>query len=101
MSDWIELKDLQAVAKAQAEGWDVEVYYHETDHWVTWHGNIWCGVAKYRGRPSQPKMKKVKSICWRGMTEGGLYWTNPERTCVPNYQRFPAGDIEGEVEDDS
>ena len=96
MSEWIELKDLQVVAKAQADGWEIELY-NGLDQWVSWNGSVWSASCCFRGRPPQPQTKKVKSICWRGKVEGGLYWTNPERTSVPSYQRFPAGDIEGEV----
>ena len=43
--------------------------------------------------------KVVKSLCWRSKNIGCLVWGD-EKFSASGYQRFPAGDIEGEVEDD-
>lgn len=48
----------------------------------------------------KPKMVKVKSLCWLHKDTGQLHWRNDwieNESCRP-YVRFPAGDIEGEVE---
>ena len=54
MTDWTELKDLQAVAKAQADGWEIELS-GDNDAWEPWETKAWLDWVNYRGRP------KVKS----------------------------------------
>jgi hypothetical protein len=79
--EWIELTDIQSVAMAQANGWRIEVLSGK-DNWSPWSGTFWVAGTHYRGRPKQP----VTSECWRHKQHGG-------------WQRFPEGDITGEVEE--
>jgi len=60
--NWIDLNDIQAVAIAQSEGWEIEVY--TGTHQEEWQGKAWMHYMRYRGRPRQPKMKEVKMECW-------------------------------------
>ena len=46
------------------------------------------------------QVKTVKSLCWRDPENGLLTWRSNGIPCAEEWQRFPAGDIEGEVEDD-
>ena len=45
------------------------------------------------------QMKTVKSLCWRHKASGSLAWGVFDAEELNNWQRFPAGDIEGEVEE--
>lgn len=48
---------------------------------------------------TNPAMKKVKSLCWRHKDTGDLIWRHGGyKVESVFYQRFPAGDREGEVE---
>lgn len=97
--EWKDLPDLQWVATAQAEGWEIEVCVDRT-LWLHWDGEFWLDRNQYRGRPKQPKKTTVTSECWRWKTGGDLSWNTPnaERPSE-GWQRFPAGDITGEVEE--
>jgi len=68
--NWIDLNDIQAVAIAQSEGWEIEVY--TGTHQEEWQGKAWMHYMRYRGRPRQPKMKEVKIECW--LIDGCLDW---------------------------
>ena len=46
------------------------------------------------------QVKTVKLLCWRDPEGGLLTWRSNGIPCAEEWQRFPAGDIEGEVEDD-
>ena len=98
-NEWIELNDMQAVALAKAEGWEIQCSCSEESVWNAWFGNIWFSEYKYRGRPPQPKKRIVKSLCWRNKKDGGsLVWCDETSGYVNDvWQRFPAGGIEGEV----
>jgi hypothetical protein len=51
--------------------------------------------------PAQPKTKTVTSECWRNPRTGELTWANNgEIEDDPIWQRFPAGDFVGEVNDE-
>lgn len=78
--NWTDLPTLQYVANAQANGWEIEVKYEFYD-WGDWDGNEWRHGWQFRGRPRQPKMKEVKSCCWR-YKDGGLVWRD-ERYALP------------------
>ena len=95
---WIEIKGLQRIAKAQADGLEIE-HRFEQPHglWCAWNGRWWDGRYQFRARPPQPKIKKVKSLCWRNSENGALVWL--DKVADSWWQRFPAGDIEGEVEE--
>ena len=97
-TEWIELKTLQDVAKAQADGWEIEI--DQGDGWERWAETIWSDDWEFRARPAQPKTKIVKSLCMRYRANGNLVWidsSRPEAVDTDVWQRFPAGDIEGEV----
>lgn len=41
----------------------------------------------------------VTSECWRNKWQGELCWYSPGNTTSSDWQRFPAGDFTGEVEE--
>ncbi len=100
-TDWTELKDLQALALAQADGWEIEAY--SEDLWVPWNGRVWHSAIPYRGRLRPPRKIVVTSECWRNKINGGTLTRAPGYNEYlkrdPSWQRFPAGDITGEVEE--
>jgi len=102
MSGWIELKDLQAVAKAQADGWEIEVdncHGHGHGFWQR-AGCVWYEASKYRGRPKPVENKKIKFLAWR--SEVGTLIHIDEATIrawnTEKWKRIPNLDLEGEVE---
>ncbi len=100
MTDWIELKDLQEVAGAQRNGWEIEES-DEGDYWYMWTKITWRKSSLYRGRPKQPKKVTVTSECYRA-ADGSLTWVLPGQTVIgltKGWARFPAGDITGEVKE--
>jgi len=100
-TEWIELSDLQAVALAQKEYWEIEYYrrmFDKEDGWWAWGGVIWSENIKYRGRPAQPKMKKVKMLCYTN--EITIDWKNESLEVDEDlWIRVPSQDIEIEVPD--
>jgi hypothetical protein len=99
-AEWTELNTLQDVAKAQADGWEIE-YASVENEWLAWGGGAWMNGILYRGRPKQPKTRTVTSECWRHMRDGEVRWRDPESdwNFVSDWKRFPAGDFVGEVEE--
>jgi len=99
--DWKNLTTLQAVAKAQADGWEIEIQADPGNDkfypWKRWNEVGWHSRALYRGRPKQPKTRTVTSECWRHKDSGDLTWRDAGRDLLYDWQRFPAGDITGEV----
>ena len=96
-NEWIGLPDLQAVAKAQADGWEIEDF--SSSDWSEWNHKWWQEGRKYRARPAQPKMKKVKMLCWLDGT--WLQYATEEHSKVIEetleWIRVPAEDKEIEV----
>ena len=89
-TEWTDLPDLQAVAKAQADGWEIEHYNHPGDYWNVWPQRGWNIQGKYRARPRQPKMKKVKMLCW--FDGFGLFWRKESMNYDKHWIRVPAED---------
>lgn len=98
-TEWKDLTTLQDVAKAQADGWEIEVFDESAGVWCQWASRAWYSNRSYRGRPKQQKTRTVTSECWRAV-DGQLSWVNPMTTkLMGNWQRFPAGDFVGEVDE--
>jgi hypothetical protein len=99
-TEWKDLVTLREVAEAQHNGWEFESS-HDGAYWSKWEGITWTKRNFYRGRPAQPRMKKVVSECWRNMKTGSVGWAEPmsHAFVADDWKRFPPGDIEGEVED--
>lgn len=99
-TEWIELKTGKEVFDRAANWWEIEVG-PEYGPWRKWIGRSWSQECHYRGRPPQPKTKVVTSECWRNKEHGDLTWRSPDYGGLrDDWQRFPAGDITGEVSDE-
>ncbi len=99
-TEWVELKGILDVAAAKTAGMEIEVYDTDVEGWVPWQGIHWFSDWSFRALTSKPKTVKVKSLCWRN-TDGNLLWLEEGKRPTIVFlqcQRFPAGDIEGEVE---
>lgn len=94
-TEWTDLPTLQDVAKAQADGWEIE-YKDISEYWLSWSQLVWSINGKYRGRPRQPVMRKVKMLCW--VIGDHLEWFQ-EGSSRPGHAwiRIPAQDIEIEI----
>jgi len=101
-TEWTDLPTLQDVAKAQANDWEIQLYDKHDDEWIHWAGAGWFIGNKYRARPRQPKMKKVKMLAyWRS---GQLVWFQDDTEYPEGSQfwiRIPAQDIEIEIPEET
>lgn len=95
-TNWIDLDTLQDLARVQSQGWEIELCSESFD-WRPWGGTAWNSEWQFRGRPAKPKMKTVTSECWRNKYDGTLVWGRSMNNTT--FQRFPAGDFVGEVEE--
>lgn len=98
-NEWKPLNGIVEVTAAFSEGMEIE-FLHEAGEvagWVQWDGTSWSTTMRYRARHRKPKTVMVKSLCWRHDT-GSLIWTADKNAAIVGYKRFPACDIQGEVE---
>lgn len=75
-TEHIDLPTLQDVAKAQADGLEIEV-----DTWPSheeWEGSVWMNYMGYRDRPRQPVMKEVKILCYFDQVIQQLVWSSAD-----------------------
>lgn len=97
-TEWTPLDGLKDVSDAEQAGWEIEV--KGSSGWCHWNGTSWSAVWDMRGRPKQPKkIITVTSLCWRNKRDGNLCWYSYGNEPSSDWQRFPAGDITGEVEE--
>ena len=94
--EWQDLPNMQEVACAQADGWEIEwrdpLNY---PHWEFWDGKGWSVRWQFRGRPRKPAMKKVKMLCWIN-SKAELVWRD-ERWPMDSSIRVQSEDKEIEV----
>jgi hypothetical protein len=100
-TEWKPLNGIDEVTAAREAGMEIQVDI--LDEWKQWNGEglgqWWFFGLKFRARHKQAKVL-VKSICWRSLG-GNLTYTKPDyQFYAKDWKRFPAGDLEGEVEDD-
>ena len=84
-TEWTDLPTLQDVAKAQADGLEIECLPYKDCEWGRWLGCTWEHQWKYRARPRQPKMKTVKMLAY--LLNGQLVWYQDNAGC-PEGNRF-------------
>ena len=98
---WVELRDMKQVAEAQGDGWEIEGC-RPGQYFLPWEGEMWRSQDEYRGRPKQPKTKKVTLECWMHRSTGSTCTRkagfNDDLKYEDRWVRFPAGDMMGEVE---
>ena len=94
-TEWTDLPTLVSVCNAQTDGWEIE--YGIGEDWRKWDGGDWRSYWKFRARPRQPKMRKVKVEAY--LSEYELRWLNiaAGNKPAPHWIRIPAQDIEIEV----
>ena len=92
--NWIDLNDLQAVAIAQSEGWEIECH-GTSGSWCSWNSISWHTDLQYRGRPRQPKTREVKMECF--LIDGELHWRDEKLSVLEHWIRQPHRDIVVEV----
>lgn len=93
MTDWKEITDPEELFRLKREGWEIE--FTGGTVWNKWSGSLWNENRKFRARPSRPKMKKVKILCWYdGHT---LFWLEEDRESLRSWIHIPAEDKEIEV----
>ncbi len=93
--NWIDLNDIQAVAIAQSEGWEIEVY--TGTHQEEWQGKAWMHYMRYRGRPRQPKMKEVKILAYFSANSKALAWYAETESVPAFWIRQPHLDMVAKV----
>ena len=92
-TEWTDLPTLVSVCNAQTDGWEIEV--NTGPHWEEWKGSAWMNYMEVRARPRQPKMKKVKMLCY--YNGGSLLWVNEDTYMHSRCIYIPAQDIEIEI----
>jgi hypothetical protein len=100
-TEWKDLPTLPDVGAAQLEGWEIQrLNTAKPDLWSDWDGCAWVSHWSLRGRPRQPKMKKVKSLCWR-YSDGDFAWRTEGIILAKPWVRVPSEDKMVEVPDDN
>jgi hypothetical protein len=56
-TEWMDLTNIEDVARAKVEGWEIEI--DTGPYWEAWTGKAWMEYMSYRGRPAQPKTKII------------------------------------------
>jgi hypothetical protein len=98
VSEWHELNGIEEVAAASKEGMEIECKKVLGTDFQPWEGQDWFAGWQYRARHKAPAKVLVKRICWTS-TGGNLTWTKEDyQFYSKDWKRFPAGDIEGEVD---
>jgi hypothetical protein len=83
--NWTDLKNLQTIADAQSEGWEIQI--RGCNGWNNWDETYWNSNCCYRGRPRQ---QAVVYSCFD--VDGQLMWFHPMRVIHPEWTRIPQFD---------
>ena len=75
----------------------IGIYNNKIECW-TEHGHYSFLVEHDFDLIEVKQTKTIKSLCWRNKDSGYLLWRDTEANLGDEFQRFPAGDIEGKVE---
>jgi len=89
---------VQAVAQAQADGWEIEVNSTGKAGWIPWNKNAWMNYMEYRGRPKQPKTMLIKMLGWLTDLDGLRWFEEGAVVSAGEWKRVPAEDKVIEVE---
>lgn len=99
LTEWTYISRLEDINHALKEDFEIEVSYGLST-FVPWDKNLWSANYKYRARPRQPKMKKVKMLCYFDTVIDQLVWSSAE-AISGDWIRVPSEDKEIEVQDDN
>ncbi len=93
-AEWKEVTDPEELFKLKLEGWEIQV--RNAGAWLKWGATSWSQSFKFRARPQQPNMKKVKMLAYfDGVL---LVWRNADYNLTDGrWVRVPAEDKEIEV----
>ena len=102
-TEWKEITGPEELFRLKREGWEIEVWT-ELHDWRSWWGNAWEADWKFRARPHQPKMKKVKLLAYIGTSILTHVREDSPTDILKSYDgvgskwiRQPHLDLEGEV----
>lgn len=96
--EWEVISDPERLFHLKKQGWEIEVF--QWDRWEKWKVLSWSNTLEYRASPRQPKMKKVKMLCYL-VDNHRLAWLTENASKTHGLVRIPAQDIEIEVPDDN
>ena len=96
-TEWKDLPTMPDVAGAQLAGWEIQ-HSDNKQYWAPWVGEVWSTHKIYRARPRQPKMKKVKMLCWYANRQ--LIWCEENFASLDHWRRVSVEDKEIEVQDE-
>lgn len=100
--DWIDRLAGQYGVKQAATLRGDTLAISKANHWLMeiahehWH-EIIAALRKEQESAKSPAKVQVKSLCWRE-AGGNLTWRNEGAEVAKCWERFPAGDLTGEVE---
>ena len=72
MNEWKNITDPEELFKLKREGWEIEFANSSSQVFAKWFGLAWNAGWKFHARPRQPKMKKVKLLCF--YNGKNLFW---------------------------
>lgn len=73
---WLDLPEMEDVARAKVEGWEIEYRTHDAFMWCEWERKGWRDNNMYRGRPKQPKTKAITLRKALMTNSSGVYYTS-------------------------
>lgn len=89
-TEWKDITDPEELFRLKREGWEIEFKNTYEEKWFEWNGIEWESRWKFRARPAQPKMKKVKLLAWLDADQ--LFWLRETSTSKFPAVRVPAED---------
>jgi hypothetical protein len=91
-TEWKDLPTMQDVACAQADDWDIQWATRGDQVWAVWLGELWASKYIFRGRPRQPKMKKVKILSYMHIGCGDIIFRFEAEEVANHWIRIPSED---------
>ena len=94
-TEWKNITDPEELFRLKREEWEIEWSELGVSWWKKWNGISWNAALIFRARPSQPKMKKVKYLCYADTY--ALTWRAESVPMWGAWIRQPHLDLEGEI----
>lgn len=96
-SEWKDITNPEELFKLKREGWEIDIY--ASLGWGTWNGTMWQEDLKFRARPPQPKVKRVKMLCYLFNNRYLAWYKEDEMLHTQLWIRQPKLDLEAEFEE--
>ena len=97
MTEWKDITDPKKLFNIDQKKWEIECNVQGED-WFAWNGSSWHKGRKFRARPNQPKMKKVKIYGYLNIKTGRTYaLLQGQKLNGTSYVRYTKLDDEIEV----